>query len=618
MGCLALAALLGGAVVAVALRGGSYGPIPRGETFVLILWVLALGLALGLLPARRLPRPAWLAVGALVALAGWTAIGLAWTESAERTVGEVARTLGLAALLLLVVWTFGGRGWAAAVLALTAAAIAVIAVALASRLAPDLVSSPLTTAGLYRRLGYPLNYWNALGVWSTMTVALSLAVSIHAPVRWMRGVALGGACLAIPVAYLTYSRTAAITIALALIGVVALSRRSWQAAANGALAALGGGLVILVIRAHPEIANGRGSAGAEVVAEAVVLVVGLCVLVGISGLTERAAGFRLPHRVATGALAAAAVIGLAGAVAVGPALADRVWTSFEQRNESTAVRDPAERLGNLSGVRRDLWVVGLKAFRDHPLGGTGGGTYEFVWNRDARRDTPVRDAHSLYIETLAERGLPGLLLLVTALVAILVAGLRAALAQRDEARAGMAGGCVVGFAVFCISAGVDWMWELTAVAVLGLACAGLACAAGAGDAPVALRRDARAVAAVAALACLLVQLPVLMSASEVRSSRRAIAQGRVDDALAAADTAIGVQPWGASGYLQRALVLERAGALAFAARDAAKATTKEATNWQTWLILGRIEAERGRVKPALRAARRARDLNPRSPLFRRD
>jgi Flp pilus assembly protein TadD len=50
--------------------------------------------------------------------------------------------------------------------------------------------------------------------------------------------------------------------------------------------------------------------------------------------------------------------------------------------------------------------------------------------------------------------------------------------------------------------------------------------------------------------------------------------------------------------------------------DAQRATRREPTNWQLWLILGRIEAERGRVPAALRAARRAQSLNPRSPLFR--
>jgi hypothetical protein len=421
-------------------------------------------------------------------------------------------------------------------------------------------------------------------------------------------------CLAIPVAYLTYSRSAAIAVALAVLGVVAVSRHRWQALLNALVAGLGSLVIIAVIRAHPDIADGRGTEGAVVVAEACVLVVAACVVAGLAGMTERLAAFRLPYRTARASLGAAAAMCVVAVVVVGPTLADRVWASFERRDESAAVADPAQRLGNLSGVRRQLWAVGLDAFAEHPLRGTGAGTFEFVWNRDPRRDTAVRDGHSLYVETLAELGLPGLLLILTALGSLLVAALRAPFRQPDGAAAGLAGGCAVAFGVFCVTAGVDWLWELTAVTALALACAGLAVVAG-DSRPLRLSVPARAAAALVALVWVAVQLPALIGASEVRSSRQAIREGRVQDALSAAGTAITAQPWGASGYLQRALVLERAGALRRAAADARRATDREATNWQTWLILGRIQAERGHIPAALRAARRARELNPHSPLF---
>jgi cytochrome c-type biogenesis protein CcmH/NrfG len=68
--------------------------------------------------------------------------------------------------------------------------------------------------------------------------------------------------------------------------------------------------------------------------------------------------------------------------------------------------------------------------------------------------------------------------------------------------------------------------------------------------------------------------------------------------------------------LQRALVLERQGFLAAAAHDARTAAGKESTNSEIWLILARIEVERGRVAAALAAVRKARELNPRNPAFR--
>jgi Flp pilus assembly protein TadD len=65
------------------------------------------------------------------------------------------------------------------------------------------------------------------------------------------------------------------------------------------------------------------------------------------------------------------------------------------------------------------------------------------------------------------------------------------------------------------------------------------------------------------------------------------------------------------------LVLERVGQLAQAERATAQAIRNERDNWELWLILGRVRAERGRLVAALAAVREARRLNPRSPLFAR-
>jgi cytochrome c-type biogenesis protein CcmH/NrfG len=64
-------------------------------------------------------------------------------------------------------------------------------------------------------------------------------------------------------------------------------------------------------------------------------------------------------------------------------------------------------------------------------------------------------------------------------------------------------------------------------------------------------------------------------------------------------------------------VLEQGGELPAAAAAAEAATERESTNWRTWLVLSRIEAERGRAAASVRAYREARSLNPRSELFGR-
>jgi cytochrome c-type biogenesis protein CcmH/NrfG len=48
---------------------------------------------------------------------------------------------------------------------------------------------------------------------------------------------------------------------------------------------------------------------------------------------------------------------------------------------------------------------------------------------------------------------------------------------------------------------------------------------------------------------------------------------------------------------------------------ARRATANEPQDWTGWLVLSRAEAESGHVKASVAAYRRARSLNPRSPLF---
>jgi len=600
-------------LAATALNGGTYALIPRCEAFVLIWWFLTLSLAFGVLPRSRFTIWMRIAVLGLIGLAGWTAASLLWTESQERTVIELARVTGFVGAALAVGWIIvaGERRIASA--GLTLAAAAVCAVALTSRLAPALLNSPLTAAGLPRRLSFPLNYWNALGCWAAMTVALALAWSAHAA-RWpARGAALAGVCVAASVAYLTYSRSAAAGVMVAVAVVVTLSRHRWLAAAHALVAGGGTALIILTVRGQPAIARGTGSAGGATVALVVGLVIVGCVL---AALATRRAGLerlRTPPRRARDILVATSLTALLVAVAVGPALASRAWNSFESPTPSLA-GDPAQRLATLGGTRRALWQAALGAFERHPFNGTGAGTFEFVWNRDPRRSYFVRDAHSLYLETMGELGLPGALLVVAALGSLLIGALRTTMREADAGARGVAAGATAAFMVFCVIAGVDWMWESTAVTVMALAAGVLVANAGARPAR---RRSLARRAPAALLAALAVgmQLPVLGAAAQVRASQRHVRAGDFPDAAAAASTAIQIAPWAASGYVQRALILERLGLGARAAAVARRAADREPTNWEPWLILGRIEAERGRVRAAVADARRADALNPHAALF---
>ena len=76
----------------------------------------------------------------------------------------------------------------------------------------------------------------------------------------------------------------------------------------------------------------------------------------------------------------------------------------------------AARLRTLSGSSRaDYWRVALRTVEAAPLLGSGAGSFRRQWFQHRREPQPARDAHSLYLETLAELGPLGLALLLAAL-----------------------------------------------------------------------------------------------------------------------------------------------------------------------------------------------------------
>jgi O-antigen ligase len=116
-------------------------------------------------------------------------------------------------------------------------------------------------------------------------------------------------------------------------------------------------------------------------------------------------------------------------------------------------------------ARGDYWHVAWHVVHAHPLLGTGAGTYDLAWAAygDLGRWGGALDAHSLYLESLAELGMVGFVL-VGALLAPLVSVLR--VDRRSTASAAALGGAVT----FLVHAGLDWDWEMPAVTVAGLVC----------------------------------------------------------------------------------------------------------------------------------------------------
>ena len=608
------------AIAVLAFRGGTYDIVARQEAGLAVWWILALGFGLGLLPRSRPHALVLLPLAALLGLGAWTALSLTWTESDERTLAEVSRLVSYLGLLVLVVSALNRRTWRAAAAGLAAGALLIAAASTASRLAPDLFPTDPVKAFLRHRLTYPFDYWNAVGAWGAMGITGALAWSVSASRAALRAAFLA----AIPTAglcmYLSYSRAAVIGVAVGSLCILALSRRRLLVVGHLVVAGAATAVVVLVVRGEPSLARGVDASGAGVVLLALVGCsagcAGAALALSRARIEERSWVPTRLARIAAGV--AVACVLLAGAVA-GPGLADRAWTSFRNAEaQPAAPADPSNRLATLKGNGRySFWSAALDTYRANSTHGTGAGTFEFAWNRSRRGPDFIRDAHSIYVEPLAELGWPGALLTLTFLLTVAVVTLQALRRSRRPATHGAGVAVVAVLAVFLVQAGVDWMWESTAVTVLALGGAAILWTR-LSDPETRLLPSVpgRVAATVTCVLMCLVLVPGVVSSSLVRKSQESVRAGDLRSAAAQAEDAVASAPWAATPRLQRGLVSEAAGNLGAARSDIRQATEREPENWRFPLALARVEAELGRPAAAVRQFRRARRLRPRATIFR--
>lgn len=607
-----------GLLLLYALRGGSYDVVARQEVALGLWWVIGLGWALGVLPLGGTPRRSRRALAALGALAAWTAASLLWSDSLERTFEEIARVAGYGGLLALVASLADRRTWRPAAAGLAAAAVLVCALGVDARLDPSVLGANSVggTFGL-QRLAYPLAYWNAVGAWGAMTIAALLAWSAHARTPLARALALAAVPVAATATYLSFSRASVVGVALAVAVAIALGPRRVLVTLHALAAAVAAGAAVLVIRGAPAIERGTGGAGGGRVVLA--LVAGALALGALAALSGRLAGRRgprVPGLTARRALIAAGAALLVAGVLGGPSLAERGWRDFKGTPVGPG-GDPATRLSSLASSRYGLYDNALTAFTSHPVLGLGAGTFQFWHDGHADNSEFVRDGHSIYLESLAELGVPGLLLVLALLGLLLHAALRARKRLSDDAERGAAAALIATFVVFLWQAGVDWMWETTAAGAFALGAVALAAVPGTRRGQARPRWPLRAAVALVAVLAALVQLPGLVSTSQSRRSAAALRAGAPARALADADDAIAAEPWSASARIARALVAESTGELAGARIDVQAAIAREPENWSHRLVLARVEAERGHAAAALAAFEQARRLRPRAHVFAR-
>lgn len=566
----------------------------------------------------------WLAAAAaaLGSYAAWTLISALWSHAPAQAMIEFDRAL----MYWLALVLFGSLPWNRltllwAVRAFAAAMVLVALVGLATRLAPDVWAAPATLEN--DRLGYPLTYWNALGVFVAIAMVLCTNLAARREETPLAKALGAGALPVLAVTlYFTFSRGG---IAAALVGLVAYALLGRpRGLLPTALAALPPTVVALGACFQADVLSTARYAAPAGVAEGhdLALVVAACAVVAalVRLLLLRVLDPRLNRLSVSGrakratAITAAVSVGVALVVAsVAFDVPRRVSDEYKRFVNTSGINDSGDLRNRLTDVNNNgrlvQWRVAADALAAHPLTGEGAGTFARIWAKDGTGELKVEDAHSLYMEALAELGVPGLIFLVVALVGLL-GGLASRIRGPD--RAIYAALLAAGLA-WAAHAGVDWDWEMPATVFWLFALGGMAIARQTGTRS--LPTPGRLGRAALGIGCLvLVVTPALMALSQgqLNSAVKALKDGDCRAASEDALAAIHFVPARPEPYQVLGFCDSRAGEYQLAIAMLTTAVARDPGTWDSYYGLALVRAAAEENPRA--AAKKAQALAPHEPL----
>ena len=215
----------------------------------------------------------------------------------------------------------------------------------------------------------------------------------------------------------------------------------------------------------------------------------------------------------------------------------------------------------------------------------------------------ARDAHNLYLETLAELGPIGLLLLGVMLVTPLTTAIRANLSTAGS-------GALAAYAAYIVHAAIDWDWEIPTVTLAALTCgAALLVTSRSGGSRYRLSPTLRAAAIIAITIAAAAATAGYLSAEALTTSRAALGRRDYPTAIRYAQRAARFAPWATDPWLARGDAELAAGDRNAAQASFRRAISKDGQDWLPWFRLASASRGSARTRALEQAVRR----NPRSP-----
>ena len=418
------------------------------------------------------PRAGWAMVALLAALVAIKGLSMIWTVSETETVEEILRSSMYLATFALALAAASPSGRQVGPLTDIAVLIvaAVAGYGLLQKISP-LQYPVLSFDGV--RIDSTLGYPNSTAAVLGMGIVLSLGRMAGMRNAVFRGLYAALVVAFLVVLYLTISRGGLASLGAGGLLLLVLARERLQIVVNVLLLGIPGawllwrvqnleGLLLVDASQAQKVAAGAAFRNDLILALAVAFVL----QAGYSLLLERYEPTARLRRIAWAlVLGGAVLVVAAGAFAVVGRYGG-VGQAYEKLTSNPAQTENAgRRLGSLStGYRAEYWKVAWEDWKQHPLTGTGAGTFRYTWLQERSDTNDVRQVHNLYLEQGTEIGIFGFLALL-GFVALLV-GYTARAAWRSSEQEGENGpllaGLVAALVVYLVSSVLEWHWYIPA------------------------------------------------------------------------------------------------------------------------------------------------------------
>src|SRR5215212_2477659 len=473
-------------VLAILVAIAFYGILNRG-IFSAELWlpvaVAMLGLVFIMLFIAEYftetPRIVWVLLGLLAVLVAVKGLSLTWSIARTETVQELLRSsMYLAAFALAAASLSSQRLVGPFIDGMSLVAGAVAGHGVLHKTNP--AEYPANSRDGVR-IGSTVEYPNTAAVVLGMGIALGLGRMTQLRNPFSRGLYAAFILVLGVILYTTFSRGGMVALATGLVVLFAVGERRLQMFMN--LLLVLGPLLWLVwsvqgLETFFESVSDESLAAADGSAFQTDLVIAVLA----AFVLQLAYAFLVERYELTPALQR--VLGIAAVVAV---LAGMGYVGFmilgEQRGSDGVLEavtrqvedteDARDRLSSLSSNSRSIyWRVAWEEWKEHPLTGTGAGTFPYIWLEDRPNFSGVKQVHNVYLEQGTETGIVGFLALVgfSALLLIYTAWTTLqAVGERKVLLAGLTAAVVV----YLVSSALEWHWYIPASTIYFFILAGV-------------------------------------------------------------------------------------------------------------------------------------------------